>query len=189
MAYIKNAGKGRHFTAGQEVLFPNPQQQGLVKILNIKGRIVDSLSGDYYHVSFATNDECDSTSVELHQSIALHASSLTAYLTKESPEPMDEPAGKCRDINQIARMADIQRLKFYKLKRNQTGVHKDVNAVKVLNNAFSILHQTDTTSFDNSQNSLMELFVYHLDLLLLADITDNKEIQTNLLQSDLLQSD
>ena len=185
VAYINKAGKGRHFTAGQDVLFPNPQQQGLVKILNTKGRIVDALSGDYYHVSFATNDECDSTSVEPHQSIALHASSLTAYLTKETPEHMDEPAGKCRDINitdQIARMADIQRLKFYKLKRNQTGVRKDVNAVKVLNNAFSFLHQTDTTMFDNSQNSLMELFVYHLDLLLLADITDNKEIQTNLLQ-------
>ena len=32
IALIKRSGKGKHFVRGQEVLFSNPHQQGLIKI-------------------------------------------------------------------------------------------------------------------------------------------------------------
>ena len=50
IAYIKKTGK--HFVRGQDVLFSNLHQQGLVKIRNTKGKIVDVISGNYYHVMF-----------------------------------------------------------------------------------------------------------------------------------------
>ena len=81
IAYIKKTGK--HFVRGQDVLFSNPHQQGLVKIHNTKGKIVDALSGNYYHVIFSAENEQDSSQTQ--HSIALHASSLAPFLPTEKP--------------------------------------------------------------------------------------------------------
>ena len=73
IAYIKKSGKGKHFVRGQEVLFSNPHQQGLVEIYNMKG--------------------------QTQHSIALHASSLAPLLPTEKPE--HEQIEKCREISVV----------------------------------------------------------------------------------------
>ena len=99
IAYIKKSGKGKHFVCGQEVLFSNHHQQGLVKIHNMKDTIVDALSGNYYHVTFTAENEQDSGQTQ--HSIALHASSLAPFLPTEKPE--HEQTEKCREICVVAR--------------------------------------------------------------------------------------
>ena len=64
----KETGKAKHFVHGQDVLFTNPRQQGLVKIHNtkpFKGKIVDALSGNYYHVTFTAENEQDSSQTRI----------------------------------------------------------------------------------------------------------------------------
>lgn len=95
IAYIKKGGKGKHFVRGQEVLYSH--QQGLVKIHIMKGKIVDALSGNYYHVTFTAENEKDSGQTQ--HSIALHASSLAPFLPSETPGR--EQTEKCTEISVV----------------------------------------------------------------------------------------
>ena len=158
IAYIKKSGKGKHFVCRQEVLFSNPHQQGLVKIHNMKGKIVDALSGNYYHVTFTAQNEKDSGQTQ--HSIALHASSLAPFLPTDKPE--HEQIEKCREISVVERIspfADIQRLTFYKSKQTRPAP-TDGNVGKLLNDAFAILHHTNTTTSDT-----FSMHVQHLHFL------------------------
>ena len=107
---------------------------------------MDALSGNYYHVTFTAENEQDSSQTQ--HSIALHASSLAPFLPTENP--VHEQTEKCREIclvERISHFADIQRLTFYKSRQTRPAP-PDGNVGNLLNDAFTILYQTKTTTSD-----------------------------------------
>ena len=110
----------KHFVHGQDVLFSNPHQQGLVKIHNTKGKIVDALSGNYYHVMFTAENEQDSSQTQ--HSIALHASSLAPFLPTE--KPVHEQTEKCREISLVERISHFAALSKASMRKKRPRKNK-----------------------------------------------------------------